>query len=350
MEKYFDPAQPGSYSSFEKFYKTVKGKRTRKALRDFLLKEDAYTLHRYKRTHFKRNQIIVGGLDQQWDADVAFMNDFSSDNDGYKYFVVFIDCFSRYLYTKPLKTKEGKEMIEVMKTVFTNNRKPLKLRTDSGGEFVSQKMNIFLKKENIDHIITSNETKAALAERVIKTIKKRLYRFFTHNNTHRWIDILSDVTKSYNNTHHRTIKMAPSDVNVDNAAALWLRLYQKPQPLRLPKFKFKEGDHVRIAYLEEKFHRDFDHHFTGEVFTIVEKKLRAQIPVYKLRDFSGELIKGLFYEQEIQKIIFDPEVTFKIEKLVKTRKRKGKTEHLVKWLGWPSKYNSWVTDKDVQNI
>ena len=76
MEKYFDPAQPGSYSSFEKIYKTVKGKRNRKALRDFLLKEDVYTLHRYKRTHFKRNQIIVGGLDQQWNADVAFMNDF----------------------------------------------------------------------------------------------------------------------------------------------------------------------------------------------------------------------------------------------------------------------------------
>ena len=69
----------------------------------------------------------------------------------------------------------------------------------------------------------------------------------------------------------------------------------------------------------------FDHHFTGEVFTIVEKKLRAQIPVYKFRDFSGELLKGLFYEQEIQKIIFDPEAIFKIEKLVKTRKRKGKT-------------------------
>ena len=67
------------------------------------------------------------------------------DNDGYKYCVVFIDCFTRYLYTKPLKTKEGKEMIQVMKTVFTNNRKPLKLRTDSGGEFVSQKMNIFKK-------------------------------------------------------------------------------------------------------------------------------------------------------------------------------------------------------------
>lgn len=349
MEKYFDPSQPGSYSSFEKFYKTVKDKVSRQDLRNGLLETDAYTLHKYKRKHFKRNRIIVGGLNQQWEADVAFMNDLAKDNDGYKYFVVFIDCFSRYLYTHPLKTKEGKEMVQVMKTIF-ERKIPQKLRTDAGGEFLATVVQKYLKQNDIEHIVTSNETKAAIAERVIKTIKKRLYRYFTHTNTQRWIDILSDVTSSYNNTFHRSIQMKPSNVNVNNAASLWLKLYQKPLPLRLPKFKFKVGDYVRISYLEEKFHRDFDHHFTREVFIVAERKLRSQIPVYKLKDYNGENVKGMFYEQEMQKVIFDPNAEFKIEKIIKSRKRQGKKEHFVKWMGWPDKFNSWVADDEIQNL
>ena len=144
--------------------------------------------------------------------------------------------------------------------------------------------------------------------------------------------------------------MAPSDVNTENAAKLWLKLYHQPTVLKIPKPRFDIGDSVRISYLEGKFHRDFDQHFTREVFTVSKRKVRAGIPVYQLTDYNGEVIDGWFYENEMQHVIFDPNADFKIEKTLKTRQRKGKTEHLVKWLGWPDKFNSWVSDQDVKNI
>jgi hypothetical protein len=55
----------------------------------------------------------------------------------------------------------------------------------------------------------------------------------------------------------------------------------------------------------------------------------------------GEDIKGKFYEQELQKIEKTDDV-YKIEKILKTRKRNGRIEYFVKWLGYPEKFNSWV--------
>ena len=78
--------------------------------------------------------------------------------------------------------------------------------------------------------------------------------------------------------------MAPSDVNTENAAKLWLKLYHQPTVLKFPKLRFDIGDSVCISYLEGKFHRDFDQHFTREVFTVLKRKVRAGIPVYQLTD------------------------------------------------------------------
>ena len=350
MEKYLDPKEPGSFSGLHKFYKSLNGQIKRKKVEDFLKQQDAYTLHKYKRIHFKRNKVIVGGMMQQWDSDVGFLDDFAQQNDNYKYFVVFIDVFSQYLYTHPLKTKEAKEMVQAIKFVFSQGHKPLEIRTDKGGEYMGVVFKRYLKSENVEHIITENETKAAFAERVIKTIKKRLYRYFTYSNNNRWIDVLQDITTSYNSTFHRSIGMAPSDVNTENAAKLWLKLCHQPKVLKFPKLRFDTGDSVRISYLEGKFHRDFDQHFTREVFTVSKRKVKAGIPVYQLTDYNGEVIDGWFYGNEMQHVIFDPNADFKIEKILKTRKRKGKTDHLVKWLGCPDKFNSWVSDQDVKNI
>ena len=57
----------------------------------------------------------------------------------------------------------------------------------------------------------------------------------------------------------------------------------------------------------------------------------------------GEGLDGIFYEQELQKVKITDEV-YIIEKVLKTKKVKGKTEYLVKWRGFPDKFNSWVKD------
>ena len=84
--------------------------------------------------------------------------------------------------------------------------------------------------------------------------------------------------------------------------------------------------------------------WTNEIFTI-ESRHPTDPPTYKIKDYDGEVIEGKFYTQELQKINKrSGEATFKVDKILKTRKVGGKTEYLVSWLGYPAKFNSWTSD------
>ena len=73
--------------------------------------------------------------------------------------------------------------------------------------------------------------------------------------------------------------------------------------------------------------------------------MRDNLPLYTIVDWDGDPITGTFYQQELEKVLVDPDKTFQIEKVLKTRKRKGhKKEYFVKWLYYPKKFNSWVTN------
>jgi hypothetical protein len=67
-------------------------------------------------------------------------------------------------------------------------------------------------------------------------------------------------------------------------------------------------------------------------------------PTYGLTDYDGEDIKGKFYKEELQKVVKE---AFRIENVIKTRRRAGKTEYFVKWLGYPEKFNTWVDHLDA---
>ena len=114
-------------------------------------------------------------------------------------------------------------------------------------------------------------------------------------------------------------------------------------------FKYKIGDVVRISKVRGPFTKGYEENYTHEFFTISEC-IHRQPPVYRLKDYDGDVIQGSFYEQELQKINVPREKTFKVEKILDTKKQGKKTMVLVKWLGWPSKFNSWVPENDVVDI
>jgi hypothetical protein len=90
------------------------------------------------------------------------------------------------------------------------------------------------------------------------------------------------------------------------------------------------------------FRKGYLPNWSQEIFEICEK-YPAYPVTYGLKDFAGEPIKGKFYEQEIQKVVKTDDI-YEIEKVLKTRKRGGKIQYLIKWKGYPDKFNSWVTD------
>ena len=111
--------------------------------------------------------------------------------------------------------------------------------------------------------------------------------------------------------------------------------------IEYPRNKFKNGwRHI--------FEKGYLPGWTEEIFTIF-KQIRRNPPVYQLKDYNGEKLEGTFYESELQEVKKTDDV-YKIEKMIKQRKRRGQTEYLVKWMGYPDSMNSWVAEKDLLDM
>ena len=137
---YYDIRSPVAYSSYSKLYPHIKreGKYhiTRKYLKKWLSKQETYTTFHSGQRTFRRPKVLAFTRNCQWDSDTANMVKYKSDNNEYAYFVVFIEIFTRYLYTAPLKTLRGEEMVVVFQRIIREiDEKPQILRTDQGSEY-----------------------------------------------------------------------------------------------------------------------------------------------------------------------------------------------------------------------
>ena len=134
---YYDPAQPASFAGPQKLYRAVQQQGKYKIgihkIRRFLHNQEAYSLHKPVRRRFQRNHVISAGIDDVWMADLFDMTQYADDNQGYKYVLLVIDTFSKYVWLRPLKRKTGEEVSEAFADIFnTSGRTPAKLMTDKG--------------------------------------------------------------------------------------------------------------------------------------------------------------------------------------------------------------------------
>ena len=142
-------------------------------------------------------------------------------NSDYKHILVATNILSHYVWTRALKSKTGQEVSKALSNIFEEGRISTTLRTDKGREFKNSTVQSLFKSLHIHHFVTHNEVKANYVERLNRTLKLRLSRYFTYKQTHEWIDVLSDITYSYNHTYHCTIKRTPASVTIYNAAETW---------------------------------------------------------------------------------------------------------------------------------
>ncbi len=349
-EVYYDLESAGGYGGVDRLYNKVKNKGiTRAQVKEFLRNQDAYTLHKPIRKKFARNRTIVGGIDHQWQADLADLNDITKYNDGYRYLLTVINCFSKFAWAIPLKKKDSSSLVEAFKTLLVQShpRKPKRLQTDKGKEFLNTKFQQILEQNNIHHFVTQNETKAAMVERFNRTLKTKMFTYFTAKNTYRYLEVLPKLLTSYNNSIHRTIGMCPKVVSLRDENKIWHRIYGKDAASKMSKIRFNVGDNVRIVKFKTTFEKGYLPNWTTEIFRVTQVISHPQL-VYKLEDLMGEEIAGTFYENEIQKVYYvDKEFT--IEKVLKKRKVKGVEELFVKWKGWPTKFNSWIKSVTIIN-
>ena len=246
----------------------------------------------------------------------------------------------------PVKSKTGPALVEAFKVILRSGRKPEKIMTDQATEFFNKHFQNLLKSENIQHFNTFNETKASVVERVIRTIKSKMWRYFTARKTLRYVDMLPDLVYSYNHSLHRSIKMKPALVSKENEDKVWHTLYDDTNSVVKPiKHKFKIGDQVRISKVKRKFEKGYLPNFSKKIFPI-GKIIARNPPVYKLKDYDGEELKGTFYDKELQKVSKHDDI-YEVEEILKKRGKGKNVRYLVKWLGYPSKFNSWVPASEV---
>ena len=340
MESYFDPKHPASFGGVDNFRKHHDKKFARKQIQDWMLKQDAYTLNKPVRKNFKRRITFTKGIDDLWQADLVDLSSISKYNEGYKFLLTVIDLFSKVAWAIPLKNKSGQTLTEAFSTLF-QQRKPAHLQTDKGTQFLNRSVQKLIKEYKINFYTSENQdVKAGVVERFNRTLKTKMCKYFTHENTMRYIYVLDSFLHSYNNTIHRTIKMAPSEVNAQNKEEeIRARLYRPKSKL---VWKFQIGDQVRIGRGKRELKKGYLLSWTDEIFTIASRR-PSDPSVYKVKDFSGEVNGGNFYAFELQRVIKEDNV-YEIDKILKTRKWQCQSEHLVHCEGYPSSFDSWGTD------
>ena len=137
--------------------------------------------------------------------------------------------------------------------------------------------------------------------------------------------------------------MAPQDVTWENEEAVWKRLYGPC--LKKKKPQFKVGDRVRLNKIHRTFEKGYLPSWTEEVF-VVHRMVPGPVPTYKIREWDDTPVEGTFYEVDLQKVHVSDQALFRIEKVLKRQKDR----RLVKWKGWPDKYNSWIARGDVTSL
>ena len=284
--------------------------------------------------HFRRRKVIVNDIDEIWAADLVDMQSFSKFNNGIKYLLMVIDVFSKYGWIVPLKSKTGVDVANALSKIFDERsdlgeRRPVKMWTDKGKEFYNK----HVKDLGVQLYSTENEEKSSVVERWNRTMKEKMFKYFSANSTRKYINILDEMVNNYNNTKHSSIKMTPVEASdKKNKNRVWMNLNGKATNPVKPKFSV--GDKVRITKKKTVFEKGYTPRWTEEVFTVSQVQY-TDPPTYKISDYHGEEIQGTFYEQEMQKTNQD---IFRIEKII----RKQKNKSLVKWYGYPDSFNSWV--------
>ena len=343
---YYTPSRAGSLGGARALSRVAK--KSLSETRNWLITQDAYTLHKPVRYKFKRRRVISGGIGHQWQCDVIDTSNISKHNDDYKFLLTCVDVFSRKAYVIPLKSKSNRDVLSGFRSIKnllnkSGKKLPFCIQTDRGKEFLGAPVQTWFKDNHIKFFVSENDDiKCSLVERFNRTLKNRLWRHFTGSNTLKYTDILDDLVQGYNDSYHRAIKMAPNHVTARNSAAVWKKLHPIVQ---FPKSKFKVGDSVRISKTRRVFRKGYLPQWSEEIFTL-SKRLNTNPVTWKLRDWNDEVLHGSFYEPEIQKVVKVESDVYVIENVLKRKKNRL----FVKWRGYPDKFNSWVDVNDVRKL
>jgi hypothetical protein len=217
----------------------------------------------------------------------------------------------------------------------------------------------FLKKENGHAIYAENETKSSLTERSIQNLENRMQRMFNQNHSYEFLKQLPATTNSINDTSSRPLGgMAPSKVTKKDVEetrySAYLAKLKKSKTSKWSKrkgmYKFKINDRVRITYTK--------HVFSTRIRTKMDgRDLCCVSAISKSRDTSVQI--GRFCRRTHNRQVLRTGITegrqkedeiWKVNKIIKTRTKKGVEDVLISWHQWRAKFNFWIKKSELSEI
>ena len=217
-----------------------------------------------------------------------------------------------------MKKKDATTVAETFQGIISDH-KTFKLQLVKGKEFINAFFQSKLRERGTQFYVSQNkDIWASVAERFNRTLKTKIWKFFTHCNTYRYVGMLQYMVHSYISTFHRTIGQASSSVKKEDISSLREKMFDVDNDINA-HVKLKVGNKVRISKARRTFDKGYLQNWTEEIFSVNEAIATAP-PIYKFVD-CGEEVKGSFYDKELQRVDKKDEV-YKVEKILRTRRRK----------------------------
>ncbi len=300
---YFDKDSPALYSGQQAIYHAARKKYpdvkvTLANVQEFLQAQNLWAIHKSVRKRFPRLKTSCVFVNQLHETDLADFQRYRSANDGMRYILVVVDCASRFAWARPIQTKSNQHVVAAFESIYgSKNVTPKYLMSDEGTEYTGHVTKQYFAKQGIISYTIKSIHGAALAERFIRTLKTKLYKYFTDQRTHHWLDVLPKFIKSYNTQIHSALAgKAPADITHQNQGELFkLRQIQFSRTIVA---KYSPGDLVRLVVDKAIFTKGYEATFSAESYAVESVRIQGPIVTYKL---TG-LPKGLqrrYYEPEL---------------------------------------------------
>jgi len=202
----------------------------------------------------------------------------------------------------------------------------------------------------VKHYLAYSPYHANYAERCVRTVKSKLFKYFTKTETVNWLSVLDEMADSLNSTIHSTTKMAANDITIKNEREVYEKVYL-PIELKREKepivFKFRRGDKVHISSKRGVFEKGYTPQFSQELFMIA-----ARLPThpvrYRLKDLAGELLLGSYYEDEMLQAVVNDDSSYAIDRVIQRKTVKGEKLALIQWKHYSKKFNSWIPESEIR--
>ena len=342
----------------DKLYATLKAnghKITRKQVGDWLKKQALYQLDK---TAFAPKDFVVQTaheVNAVWNIDLV-------EVDGDKVVLNCIDRFSKFAYSRILRNKTAKQVINALKSIF-EKAKPDTIISDNGPEFQSRETQDFLKSKDVKQFFSTPHQPQSngLVERFNRTMKD-MFKKMTYQKTENKVTftqpVLNRILKAYNNSVHSIIGMSPKEaikpenkekVNTMNEKhlAVGVKTVQKDD--------VSKGDQVRISLNKgnDKKTKQYRTNWSEEVY-FIKKVIRSRNglkPIqYKVEDEEGNTVRGSFKRQEIQPIKYIEneelvDVPYEISKFLEEQGDEIK----VSYKGYKSDGDRWIEKSILKN-